>query len=123
MPRKSLGRTAGQTIVIKSDSLEIDNQKRLVTFTGNVDARADDLIITWKTVRALHGSMQRTSSQKDIMKMDRRGQGSVKITRPDGGLATAEEAVYFQKDNDGPDRHASGKAGRRFCGGVQNNPF
>lgn len=99
--QKVLERAVGQSIVIKSDSLEIDNQKRLVTFTGNVDARADDLIITCEKLFVHYtGSVQKDSSQKDSMKMDKiTAKGTVKITRPDGGLATAEEAVYFQKDN------------------------
>ena len=99
--QKALERTAGQSIVIKSDSLEIDNQKRLVTFTGNVDARTDDMIITCEKLFVHYtGSIQKDSSQQDGMKMDRiTAKGKVKITRPDGGFATAEEAVYFQKDN------------------------
>ena len=98
--QRILERTAGQSIVIKSDSLEIDNQKRLVTFTGNVDARADDLIITCEKMFVQYsGSMQKDPSQQSSMKMDKiTAKGMVKITRPDGGLATADEAVYFQKD-------------------------
>jgi len=98
--QKVLERAVGQSIVIKSDSLEIDNQKRLVTFTGNVDAHADDLIITCEKLFVQYaGSMQKDSSQKNSMKMEKiTAKGTVKITRPDGGLATAEEAVYFQKE-------------------------
>jgi lipopolysaccharide export system protein LptA len=98
--QKVLEKTIGQSIVIKSDSLEIDNQKRLVTFTGNVDARTDDLIITCEKL-FLHytGSVQQDSSQTGSVKMDKViAKGMVKITRPDGGLATADEAVYLQKD-------------------------
>jgi lipopolysaccharide export system protein LptA len=99
--QKVLERAAGQSIVIKSDSLEIDNQKRLVTFTGNVDARTDDLTITCEKLFVHYtGSMQKDPPQKSSIKMDKiTAKGMVKITRPDGGLATAEEAVYFQKDN------------------------
>jgi lipopolysaccharide export system protein LptA len=99
--QKVLERAAGQSIVIKSDSLEIDNQKRLVTFTGNVDARMDDLTITCEKLFVHYtGSVEKDSSQKNSMKMDViTAKGMVKITRPDGGFATAEEAVYFQKDN------------------------
>jgi lipopolysaccharide export system protein LptA len=98
--QKVLEKTIGQSIVIKSDSLEIDNQKRLVTFTGHVDARTDDLIITCEKL-FLHytGSVQPDSAQKGGVQMDKIiAKGMVKITRPDGGLATAEEAVYLQKD-------------------------
>jgi lipopolysaccharide export system protein LptA len=98
--QKVLERTVGQSIVVKSDSLEIDNQKRLVTFTGNVDAKADDLIITCEKLFVYYtGSMQKDPSQKNSTKMEKiTAKGMVKITRPDGGLATADEAVYFQKE-------------------------
>ena len=98
--QKVLEKSVGQSITIKSDSLEIDNQKRLVTFTGNVDARTDDLIITCEKM-FLHytGSMQQDSSQKGGIEMDKViARGMVKITRPDGAFATAEEAVYLMKD-------------------------
>jgi len=98
--QKVLGKAVGQSIVIKADSLEIDNQKRLVTFTGNVDARTDDLIITCeKLFLDYTGSVPKDSSQKSSVQMEKiTAKGMVKITRPDGGLATAEEAVYLQKE-------------------------
>ena len=98
--QKILERGAGQPIVIKSDSLEVDNQKRLVTFTGNVDAKVDDLIITCERMVVQYtGSAPKDPSQQSSMKMDQiTAKGRVRITRRDGGLATAEEAVYFQKD-------------------------
>jgi lipopolysaccharide export system protein LptA len=98
--QKALEKTLGQSIVIKSDSLEIDNQKRLVTFTGHVDARTDDLTITCEKL-FLHyaGSMQQDPSQKGDVKVEKViARGMVKITRPDGGVATAEEAVYLQNE-------------------------
>lgn len=98
--QKILERAVGQSIIINSDSLEIDNQRRLVTFTGNVDARTDDLVITCEKLFVQYsGSAEKDPSQKSSMKMDRiTAKGMVKITRPDGGVATAEEAVYFQKE-------------------------
>ena len=38
------------SIIINSDTLEIDNVRNLVTFKGDVDARRDDLTINCETL-------------------------------------------------------------------------
>jgi len=43
--KKALGDSQGQPIVIKSNSLEFDHQQKMVTFSGNVDAKRDDWTI------------------------------------------------------------------------------
>jgi lipopolysaccharide export system protein LptA len=90
----------GQSIVIKSNSLEVDNKKRVVTFTGNVDARRDDLIINCDKMFVYYsGTVTNDPSQKSDLKMEKIvAKGGVRISRPSGGLATAEEAVYYHGD-------------------------
>ena len=122
---KGPGKTVGQSTVIKSDSLEIDNQKRLVTFTGNVDVRADDLIITCEKM-FLHYT---GSVPKDLFREKQYANGKNHCqgegeNHPSGrGSRHRDEAVYSQKDGTIVDPDAPGKAGRGFCGGVQDNPF
>lgn len=98
--RKAMEKANDQAIVIKSDSLEIDNQKRVVTFTGSVDAKRDDLVITCQKMLLYYtGAVTKEASQKGSLKMDMIvAKGGVKISRPDGGLATAEEAIYYVND-------------------------
>lgn len=85
-------------VVIKSDSLEIDNSRKMVIFTGNVDARKDDFTINCqkillyyrdKSSDKLHGKLE-FEIDKIVATEE------VAITRRDGGTATAEKAVYYQ---------------------------
>ena len=89
-----------EQIVVKSDTLEMDNKRRIVTFTGNVDARKEDFIINCQKMVLYYNSR---SSDRDPEKAETEidkiiATGKVKITRPDGGLATAEQAIYYQRD-------------------------
>jgi lipopolysaccharide export system protein LptA len=98
--RKDEGKGKGQSIVIKSDTLEVDNQKRVVTFTGNVDARRDDLIIDCEKMFVYYsGTVTSDPTQKNELKIEKIvANGGVRISRPSGGLATAEQAVYYHGD-------------------------
>jgi lipopolysaccharide export system protein LptA len=98
--QKDLEKGKGQSILIKSNSLEVDNKKRVVTFTGNVDARRGDLIINCEKMFVYYsGTMTDDTSQKSDIKIEKIvANGGVRISRPSGGLATAEEAVYYQQD-------------------------
>jgi lipopolysaccharide export system protein LptA len=97
---KDLQKGKGQSIVVKSDSLEVDNKERVMTFTGNVDARRDDFIINCDKMFVYYsGTMTNDPSQKNDLKIEKIvAKGGVRISRPSGGLATAEEAVYYHGD-------------------------
>lgn len=89
--------TAG-AVVIKSNSLEIDNSRKMVIFTGDVDARKDDFIINCQKMFLYYND---TPSDRDSGKVEIDidkivAAEHVTITRSDGGLATAEEAIYYQ---------------------------
>jgi lipopolysaccharide export system protein LptA len=85
-------------VVIKSNSLEIDNSRKMVIFTGDVDARKDDLIINCQKMFLYYNDMpsDRDSGKVEIDIDKIVAAEHVTITRSDGGLATAEEAIYYQ---------------------------
>ena len=87
-------------IIIKADSLEIDDQNQIVIFTGNVDAREKEFVINCQKM-VLYYKDQSTQSVSETgeVNIDRIiATGDVKITRPNGGLATAEQALYYRND-------------------------
>lgn len=87
-----------EPLVIKSNSLEIDNEKKTVTFTGNVDARKADWTMNCNRMILLY-SERAGDSEKDKLQVDKIiAKGEVRISRPAGGEAAAEEAVYYQAD-------------------------
>ena len=98
--QKEVEKVESSEIVIKSDSLEIDNIRKIVIFTGNVDARKDNFIINCQKIRLyyLSDSTEMDSGKEDL-KIDKIvATGKVKITRTNGGLAMAEQAIYYQND-------------------------
>ncbi len=87
-----------ESIEIKSKTLEIDDGKKTVLFAGNVDAvrggfrmRSDRLMVYY-VGQPTQGVTE--SGQAKIEKIV--ATGNVKITRDEGGLATADKAVYYQ---------------------------
>ena len=94
--KKALGESQGQPIVIKSDTLEFDHQRKQVTFQGNVDAKRDDWTIRCHRMVVYYSENPKESANKESMKIEKIvAKGEVKITRSSGGLATAEEATYY----------------------------
>jgi len=87
-------------IIINADTLEIDDQKQIVIFTGNVDAREKDFIINCeKMVVYYKNNSDQPVSESGQVNIDQIiATGEVIITRPNGGLATAEKAHYYMKD-------------------------
>ena len=84
------------SIIINSDTLEIDNVRNLVTFKGDVDARRDDLTINCETLLLYYKKKPGEDLEKGIPNIDRIvATGKVRISRPAGGLAMAEKAVYY----------------------------
>jgi lipopolysaccharide export system protein LptA len=87
-------------IVIQSNSLEIDNKKRIIIFKGEVDAKektfniqCDELLLYYIEASAP------VENEDPNLKVDRIvARGRVKIIRPEGGSASAEHAVYYQAE-------------------------
>ena len=87
-------------IVIESESLEMDDQQKIVIFKGNVNAKERDFVINCQKM-VLHYKDQSNkqaseTGQFNIEKII--ATGKVIITRPSGGLATAEKALYYRGD-------------------------
>jgi lipopolysaccharide export system protein LptA len=87
-------------IVIKSQSLELDNQKRMVVFSGQVDAKREDMTINCDKmiVYYIDQSSEKESGKTDVRIDKIVATGKVKISRPDGALAMSEKAVYYEND-------------------------
>ena len=94
--KKAFGDSQGPPIVIKSDTLEFDHQRKMVTFTGNVDAKRDDWTIVCRKMVVFYVEKNKEPSQKDSLKIEKIvAKGDVRITRQSGGLVTAQEATYY----------------------------
>ena len=85
-------------IVITSDTLEMDNKKKMVTFTGTVNAKnnefsmdCENMIVYYESSPSKKGS-QETSNEIDRIVAT----GKVEIVRSLGGTASADKAVYHQ---------------------------
>jgi lipopolysaccharide export system protein LptA len=91
-----------QPLVIKSNHLEIDNGKKTVTFSGNVDARKDDWIINCQKMILFYNKNEQTAksaAEDEKLRVDKIiAKGDVQIRQSGGGMATAEEATYYQAD-------------------------
>ena len=89
-----------EPLVIKSNTLEIDNEKKTVTFSGNVDARKDDWIMNCnKMILFYNEQVGKADTEKEKLRVEKIvAKGSVQIRRTLGGEASAEEATYYQAD-------------------------
>jgi lipopolysaccharide export system protein LptA len=87
-------------LVIKSNNLEIDNDKKTVTFTGNVDARKDDWIMNCNEMILIYNEQTgKAGTDAEKVRVDKIiAKGAVRILRPLGGEATADEAIYYQAE-------------------------
>jgi lipopolysaccharide export system protein LptA len=85
-------------IVIKSDILEVDQQKRLIVFEGKVRARRPDMTVDCQKMLVYYlDSSAGTESSAESRKIDRIiALGDVTVNRSDGSVARAGKAVFFQ---------------------------
>jgi lipopolysaccharide export system protein LptA len=99
-PRGSREPAEPGPIVIKSDTLEVNNEQKVVTFSGGVHAQKDDFVITCEKMlvyyQNLPGKEDTGAGEPTIDKIV--AMGSVAVHRAQGGVATAEKAVYGQKE-------------------------
>ena len=87
-------------LVITSDTLEIDNEKKSVTFTGNVTAKKDDWVIHCiKMILLYSEAAAGSAAESEKMQVEKIvATGDVRVLRSGGGEAAAQEAVYYQAD-------------------------
>ncbi len=87
-------------MIIKSKTLEWDDEKKTVTFTGDVNAQKDDFVVDCEKMFVYYTASSDEQEKGDFAKgVDRIvATGQVRITRSGGGVAEAEKAVYYQGD-------------------------
>lgn len=92
---------SGEAIVINSNTVEMNNELKVVTFKGDVKAKknnfsinCDNMLVYYENPPAepAKGDENKTKIDKIV------ASGNVVIHRAKGGKATAEKAVYHQKD-------------------------
>ena len=88
-------------IVIKSNTLEMNNELKIVTFKGDVNAKKDSFVINCDNMLVYYKSSPSEPGKGDENKtgIDKVvATGHVIINRAEGGMATAEKAIYYQED-------------------------
>jgi len=87
-------------IVIKSKTLEVNDKTKVVTFEGDVRAeisvKGDDFVIECKKMLVYYKNPP--SQQQKAEAETKVATGDVRFNRGQGGVATAEKAVYYQED-------------------------
>ena len=99
-PKKVTQRVDTGSIIITSNTLEFDNKRQIVIFTGQVDAKREDFTVNCqKMLLYLNNQpIEGAGGNNEGLRIDKIiATGQVKITRPDGGLAMAEKAIYYEK--------------------------
>lgn len=88
-------------IVIHSDTLEVDQQKRVIVFEGKVKAQSDDMVVDCeKMVVYYTENPSGGESAVESSKIDRIiAQGNVRVNRSDGLTAKAGKAVFYQGED------------------------
>lgn len=98
-PKKEGEKTEPKPIVIKSKTLEVDNETKVITFTGEVNAQKDEFVIDCQKMLLYYENTPKKgdseTSENSIDKIVAEGQ--VKITRTEGGMATSDKAIYYQR--------------------------
>jgi len=93
---------ASGPIVIHANALEADNANKKITFNGDVRAEREDFIINCQTMVVHY-----TGKAAEAAGADRKPEGGidrivaiggVRIERVQGGTATSDEAVYYEKE-------------------------
>jgi lipopolysaccharide export system protein LptA len=87
-------------IVIKSDTLEVDQQKRLIVFEGKVRARRRDMTVDCQKMLVYYlDSSASAESNVESRQIDKIiALGNVTVNRSDGSVAHAGKAVFFQAE-------------------------
>jgi lipopolysaccharide export system protein LptA len=98
--KDDIKKSGTRPMVINSKTLEMDDVSKVVTFTGDVNAKKGDFIIDCQKMRVYYTKLSENKKiMEDATKISKIvATGQVKISRAQGGLATAEKAVYYEDD-------------------------
>ncbi|MDY6879923.1 MAG: lipopolysaccharide transport periplasmic protein LptA [Desulfatiglans sp.] len=93
-------KAASKPLVIKSKTLEIDDIQKIVTFVDQVNAKKEEFTIDCQKLLVFYrDSSPSKDNTEEQLKIDKIvATGDVRIDRTEGGLATAEKAVYYQQE-------------------------
>jgi len=87
-------------IFIKSDTLEVDQQKRLIVFEGAVRARRRDMTVDCQKMLVYY--LDRSASTESAVESRQIDKivalGNVTVNRSDGSVARAGKAIFFQAE-------------------------
>lgn len=95
--------TGAGPVVITSNSLESNEQEGIITFLGEVKAKRDDFSIDCEKMvvhlrKAPGGTNGQGTGDPEARIEKIVATGNVKIVRAEGGVATADMAVYQQQE-------------------------
>jgi len=98
--QKEIGKDKSETTVIKSKTLEVNDKLKVITFTGDVNAKKGGFILDCQKMLVYYESSSADEKTGDVETKINKiiATGQVKINRTQGGMATAEKAVYYQQD-------------------------
>jgi len=98
--QKEIGKDKSETTVIKSKTLEVNDKLKVITFTGDVNAKKGGFILDCQKMLVYYESSPVDEKTGDVETKINKiiAEGQVKINRTQGGMATAEKAVYYQQD-------------------------
>ncbi|MBW2006006.1 MAG: hypothetical protein JRI72_15675 [Deltaproteobacteria bacterium] len=87
-------------IIIHSNTLEFDQEKKLVVFEGKVHAKTEDMVIDCQKMLVYYiGSPTKKESNAESSRIDKIiALGNVIINRFDAGVARAGKAVFYQNE-------------------------
>lgn len=88
-------------IIIHSNSLEVDQKKGLIVFEGKVRARREDMVVDCQKMIVYYlDNSTKNESSVESSRIDKIiALGDVIINRPDGGVARAGKAVFYQNED------------------------
>lgn len=88
-------------IIIHSNSLEVDQKKRLIVFEGKVRARREDMVVNCQKMIVYYlDNSTKNESSVESSRIDKIiALGDVIINRSDGGVARAGKAVFYQNED------------------------
>ena len=87
-------------IIIHSNTLELDQEKKLVVFEGKVRAKTEGMVIDCQKMLVYYiGSPIKKETNVESSRIDKIiALGNVIINRFDGGMARAGKAVFYQHE-------------------------
>ncbi|MBW2284072.1 MAG: hypothetical protein JRF65_05660 [Deltaproteobacteria bacterium] len=87
-------------ITIQSNTLEVNDASKTVVFRGDVSAKKDEFVMDCREMVVYYESVSGEGDAENTRTQINRivAKGGVSIKRAEGGMATADEVVYYQRE-------------------------